>query len=191
MKFSQLTELFKLERRTLAPRTYPCAKGCWACSMNYLLRKAVPYWSSTWKKEHLKISVRAGRWLTQFHFVWASSAWVRKGYILRKAYIIRFVGRLKKKKLSRWHSRPSESNEQSRTPGAHQMEPPSPTQALGANSFPSRFIIRTVPRGDFARRGHSTCKRRLICGNSHGRRSGQLSAKLFPGWKCCAGYKDP
>ena len=35
---------------------------------------------------------------------------------------------------------------------AHQMEPPSPIQALGVNHFPSRFIIRTVPRGDFARR---------------------------------------
>ena len=35
--------------------------------------------------------------------------------------------------------------------GAHQMEPPSPIQALGINPFPSRFIIRTVPRGDFAR----------------------------------------
>ena len=30
------------------------------------------------------------------------------------------------------------------------MEPPSPIQALGANPFPSRFIIRTVPGGDFA-----------------------------------------
>ena len=29
------------------------------------------------------------------------------------------------------------------------MEPPSPIQALGVNPFPSRFIIRTVPRGDF------------------------------------------
>ena len=36
--------------------------------------------------------------------------------------------------------------------GAHQMEPPSPIQALGVNPFPSRFIIRRVPRGDFARR---------------------------------------
>ena len=36
--------------------------------------------------------------------------------------------------------------------GAHQMEPPSPIQALGVNPLPSRFIIRTVPRGDFARR---------------------------------------
>ena len=35
---------------------------------------------------------------------------------------------------------------------AHQMEPPSPIQALGVNLFPSRFIIRTVPRGDFAHR---------------------------------------
>ena len=33
------------------------------------------------------------------------------------------------------------------------MEPPSPIQALGVNPFPSRFIIRTVPRGDFAREG--------------------------------------
>ena len=39
-----------------------------------------------------------------------------------------------------------------RNAGAHQMEPPSPIQALGVNPFPSRFIIRTVPRGDFARR---------------------------------------
>ena len=38
------------------------------------------------------------------------------------------------------------------TTGARQMEPPSPIQALGVNPFPSRFIIRTVPRGDFARR---------------------------------------
>ena len=37
------------------------------------------------------------------------------------------------------------------SPGAHQMEPPSPKQALGVNPFPSRFIIRTVLRGDFAR----------------------------------------
>ena len=36
--------------------------------------------------------------------------------------------------------------------GAYQMEPPSPIQALGVNPFPSRLIIRTVPRGDFARR---------------------------------------
>ena len=32
------------------------------------------------------------------------------------------------------------------------MEPPSPIQALGVNPFPSRFIIRKVPRGDFAHR---------------------------------------
>ena len=32
------------------------------------------------------------------------------------------------------------------------MEPPSPIQALEVNPFPNRFIIRTVPRGDFARR---------------------------------------
>ena len=35
-------------------------------------------------------------------------------------------------------------------PGAHQMEPPSPTQALGVNPFPSTFINRTVPWGGFA-----------------------------------------
>ena len=29
----------------------------------------------------------------------------------------------------------------------HQMERPSPIQALGVNPFPSRFIIRTVPSG--------------------------------------------
>ena len=34
---------------------------------------------------------------------------------------------------------------------AHQMEPPSPIQALGVNSFPNRFINRTVPWGGFAR----------------------------------------
>ena len=35
-------------------------------------------------------------------------------------------------------------------PGAHQMEPPSPTQALGVNPFPSRFINRMVPWEDLA-----------------------------------------
>ena len=34
---------------------------------------------------------------------------------------------------------------------AHQIEPPSPTQALRVNPFQSRFINRTVPRGGFAR----------------------------------------
>ena len=46
----------------------------------------------------------------------------------------------------------SQLSRQQLVPGAHQMEPPSPIQALGVNPFPSRFIIRTVPRGDFARR---------------------------------------
>ena len=32
------------------------------------------------------------------------------------------------------------------------MEPPSFIQALGVNPLPSRFTIRTVPRGDFGRR---------------------------------------
>ena len=40
---------------------------------------------------------------------------------------------------------------QSLSAGAYQMEPPSPIQALGVNPFPSRFIIRPVPRGDFER----------------------------------------
>lgn len=34
--------------------------------------------------------------------------------------------------------------------GDHQMEPPSPIQALGVIPFPSRFIYETVPWGDFA-----------------------------------------
>ena len=34
----------------------------------------------------------------------------------------------------------------------HQTEPPSPIQALGVNPFPSRVIIRTDPRRDYARR---------------------------------------
>ena len=35
--------------------------------------------------------------------------------------------------------------------GAHDPEPISPIQALGIDPFPSRFIIRTVPKGGFAR----------------------------------------
>ena len=35
------------------------------------------------------------------------------------------------------------------------MEPPSPIQAVEVNPFPSRFIIRTVPRGDRAPTGGS------------------------------------
>ena len=46
----QLIKLFKLGRQALAPCTNPRDKGCWACSMNYLLRKAVPYWNSTCRK---------------------------------------------------------------------------------------------------------------------------------------------
>ena len=50
------------------------------------------------------------------------------------------------------------------------MEPPSPIKALGANPFPSRFIIRTVPRGDFARRRWeepiTTAKRHCYCTSS-------------------------
>ena len=43
--------------------------------------------------------------------------------------------------------------EENRThkPGTNQMEPASPTQALGVNPFPSRFINRTIPWGGFAR----------------------------------------
>lgn len=31
------------------------------------------------------------------------------------------------------------------TPGAHQMDSPSPIHAIGVNPFPNRFINRTVP----------------------------------------------
>ena len=41
------------------------------------------------------------------------------------------------------------------------MEPPSPIQALGVNPFPSRFIIRTVPRGDFGADGGKSQSQRL------------------------------
>ena len=34
---------------------------------------------------------------------------------------------------------------QTTTSGAHQMEPPAPTQALGVSPFQSRFVNRTVP----------------------------------------------
>ena len=44
--------------------------------------------------------------------------------------------------------------------GAHQMEPPSPIQALAVNPFQSRFIIRTVPRGDNAPKWKSQAQRR-------------------------------
>ena len=61
-------------------------------------------------------------------------------------------------------------------PGAHQMEPPSPIQALGVNPFPSRFIIRTVPRGDFARRRWeepiTTTKWHCYCTSSNSRKFG-------------------
>ena len=60
--------------------------------------------------------------------------------------------------------------------GAHQMEPPSPIQALGVNPFPSRFIIRTVPRGDFARRRWeepiATTKWHCYCTSWNSRKSG-------------------
>ena len=60
--------------------------------------------------------------------------------------------------------------------GAHQMEPPSPIQALGVNPFPSRFIIRTVPRGDFARRRWeepiTTTKWHCYCTSSNSRKFG-------------------
>ena len=61
-------------------------------------------------------------------------------------------------------------------PGAHQMELPSPIQALGANPFPSRFIIRTVPGGDFARRRWeepiTTTKWHCYCTSSNKRKFG-------------------
>ena len=60
--------------------------------------------------------------------------------------------------------------------GTHQMEPPSPIQALGVNPFPSRFIIRTVPRGDFARRRWeepiTTTKWHCYCTSSNNRKFG-------------------
>ena len=60
--------------------------------------------------------------------------------------------------------------------GAYQMEPPSPIQALGVNPFPSRFIIRTVPRGDFARRRWeepiTTTKWHCYCTSWNSRKSG-------------------
>ena len=60
--------------------------------------------------------------------------------------------------------------------GAHQMEPPSPIQALGVNHFPSRFIIRTLPRGDFARRRWeepiTTTKWQCCCTPSNSRKFG-------------------
>ena len=60
--------------------------------------------------------------------------------------------------------------------GAHQMEPPSPKQALGANPFPSRFIIRTGPRGDFARwrweEPITTTKWHCYCTSSNNRKFG-------------------
>ena len=40
------------------------------------------------------------------------------------------------------------------------MEPPSPIEALRVNSFPSRFIIRTIPRGDFATDGEKSQSQR-------------------------------
>ena len=65
-------------------------------------------------------------------------------------------------------------NQTNEKPGAHQMEPPSPIQALGVNPFPSRFIIRTVPRGDFARRRWeepiTTTKWHCYCTSSNSRK---------------------
>ena len=52
------------------------------------------------------------------------------------------------------------------SPGAHEMEPASPTQALGVNPFPSRFINRTVPWGGFAlieERAHEN--RKMLAGS--------------------------
>ena len=45
----------KLDRRALALWANSCTKGCWACSMKYsVLRKAIPYWNSSWKKGKFK-----------------------------------------------------------------------------------------------------------------------------------------
>ena len=60
--------------------------------------------------------------------------------------------------------------------GVHQMEPPSPIQTPGAIPFPSRFIIRTVPRGAFARRRWeepiSTTKYHCYCTSPNNRKLG-------------------
>ena len=64
----------------------------------------------------------------------------------------------------------------SNAPEAHQMEPSSPIQALRVNPFPSRFIIRTVPRGDVARRQWkepiTTTKWQCYCTSSNSRKFG-------------------
>ena len=56
------------------------------------------------------------------------------------------------------------------------MEPPSPIQALGVNPFPSRFIIRTVSGGDFARprweEPITTTKLRYYCTSSNNKKFG-------------------
>ena len=84
--------------------------------------------------------------------------------------------------------------------GAHQMESPSPIQALGVNPFPSTFIIRAVPRGDLARRRWeepiTTTKWHCYCTSSNSRKFGVdafsslrdflsfLSSRAFKLWLC-------
>ena len=63
-------------------------------------------------------------------------------------------------------------------------EPPSPVQAVGVNPFPSKFIIRTFPRGHFARRQWeepiTTTKWQCYCTSSNSRKYGvQLHLTLF------------
>ena len=51
------------------------------------------------------------------------------------------------------------------------MEPSSPIQVIGVNPFPSRVIIRTVPRGEFAHRQWeepiTTTKSQFYCTSSN------------------------
>ena len=66
------------------------------------------------------------------------------------------------------------------------MEPPSPIQALGISTFPSRFIIRTVPRGDFARNNNNWSHYRRNSARNLIPRSLSLTSRKNPGcgWSC-------
>ena len=80
--------------------------------------------------------------------------------------------------------------------GAHQMEPPSPIQALGVNPFPSRFIIRTVPRGDFALRQWeepiTTTKWQCYCTSSNSRKFGaDRPNKIISYWNVALAFSSP
>ena len=70
--------------------------------------------------------------------------------------------------------------------GAHQMEPLSPIQALGVNPCPSRFIIRSVPIGDFARRQWeepiTTTKWQCYCTSSNSGKFGVDRPTIIISW---------